>query len=104
MVNTRDFSNFGFIELKEAAALLTEFVHNDDVRDCFSTGVAVEFNPESGNVFLVDEDFNVAMICDGDLEMFYSCSECGHEGFKEDFKDQDCGCCKAMYKDLCNDK
>jgi hypothetical protein len=84
MENTKDFSKFGFVEIKEAAQLLTEYVNTHNKLD-LTEGISVEFNTRSGNVFLVDEDYNVAMLNDGDLEMFYSCPECGHEGFKEDF-------------------
>jgi len=42
------------------------------------------FNRSSGNVFLVNEDFQVAMLRDGELESWYSCPYRGDEGFFED--------------------
>ncbi len=46
-------------------------------------GVTISMNTSSGNVFLVDEDYNVAMLNeDGKLENWVSCSYCGAEEFK----------------------
>lgn len=100
---TKDLSQFGFIELKEAGLLLTEYTNTHNQLE-LGNGLAVWFNRNSGNVFLCDEDYNVAMLDDdGELKMFYTCSECGNEGFDVEFKDQDCRCCKNIYKDLTND-
>jgi len=46
--------------------------------------VTLGFNPSSGNVYLCDQDGNCAMMNGKKLELWYSCPECGHEGFKED--------------------
>lgn len=35
--------------------------------------ITIEFNPNSGNVFIVDDDYNVAMFNNDTLEQFYSC-------------------------------
>ena len=98
--NTIDLSKFGYVELKETAKLLNAYIEDTEVLD--GDGVKVEFNPNSGCVFLVDEDFNVAMLNtesipqyddigniashkDVDkLELWYNCPICGHEGFLED--------------------
>jgi len=83
-MNTRDLSKFGHIEHIEASKLLSKL----SLPQCWqgennlSDGVAVEFNPNSGNVFLVDDDLNVAMLNENNkLEMFLNCSNCGVEGF-----------------------
>jgi len=81
--NTRDLSKFGHRELTTARDLLNEYLKGFDG---LSDGIAVEFNPNSGNVFLVDEDYNVAMMKGDKLELWYNCPYCGHEGFKEDMK------------------
>jgi len=98
--NTNDLSKFGYVELKEAAKLLTAYCENVDVIPW--DGVKLEFNPNSGSVFLIDEYFNVAMlhtksvpqyddlgniVCYQDvdnLELWYRCPICGHEGFLDD--------------------
>ena len=89
--NTRDLSKFGYREIRETIDLLTGYLDNTAILD---DGVAVEFNPNSGNVFLVDENYNVAMMNRDKLEKWYNCPYCGHEGFLEDMqheaKDQEC--------------
>lgn len=86
MENTRDLSKFGYREIKETAKLLLNaYVENKGNFD-LGDGVALEFNPNSGNVFLTDEDCNVAMMNGEDLDMWFSCPICGHEGFIEDMQ------------------
>jgi hypothetical protein len=84
--NTRDLMQFGYVELAEAGRLLTTFKTHHDKTERLSSNVAVEFNPNSGNVFLVDEDYNVAMMNGHELVDFYSCPECGNEGFDGDYE------------------
>lgn len=90
--NTQDLGSFGSIELEEAGILLTEYAKDRNVIP--GDEVRVEFNPNSGNVFLVDEEFNVAMMNEDTLEKWYNCPYCGHEGFLEDMEhkpeDDDC--------------
>lgn len=89
MDNTQDLSKFGYRELYMAGDLLKAYKTNKDKTHVFGrydSGVNVEFNPNSGNVFLVDSDYNVAMMNGHDLEDFFSCPICGHEGFLEDMK------------------
>lgn len=81
MSNTRDMSEFGYIELAEAGDLLRAYADNPEILE---DGVAVEFNPNSGNVFLVDDDCNVALLNRGKLERWYSCPICGWEGFLDE--------------------
>ena len=95
MTNTRDLTQFGFIEREEADKLLTAMSEPSQQAEDYELGdgVAVEFNPESGNVFLVDEDYNVAMLNDGKLENLITCIYCGAEGFKSELKLDDDGNC-----------
>ena len=84
-VVTSDLSRFGFRELRMAAELLTAYTAGGKRGELsLGDGVAVHMNTNSGNVFLSDEDFSVAMMNGDNLEMFYSCPECGEEGFAED--------------------
>jgi len=83
---TSDFSKFGWRERRMAATLLTascdqgfpEDFNDDEVTICMNTG--------SGNVFLTNSDYQVAMMNGDKLESFYSCPECGHEGFKDEMQ------------------
>ena len=92
MNNTQDLSEFGYIQLDEAGTLLKAYADNPNVLE--GSNINVEFNPNSGNVFLVDEDYNVAMMNGDNLELFYFCPICGHEGFLEDMEhredDEEC--------------
>lgn len=78
---TSDWSDFGHIEIEEAKNLLSH------IKEIEAYGkVEVQFNRNSGCVFLVDEDYNVWMMNGDDIEEWFTCSYCGHEGFLEDFK------------------
>lgn len=85
---TSDLSNFGSYELTAAINLL-EAINDEGFPEGFYTsGVVINFNTVSGKVFLVNSDYQVAMINEdtGKLEQWYWCPYCGHEGFKQDIK------------------
>jgi len=84
--NTQDLSKFGYRELDLAGDLLKALKTDKDKTRFLGEGIVVEFNPNSGNVFLVDSDYNVAMMNGDNLEDFFTCPYCGHEGFLEDMK------------------
>ena len=79
---TTDLRDFGYRELAMARDLLKaycEFGNTDYLND----KVQIAFNTHSGYVFLVDEDYNVAMECDGQLLDWFVTPYEGHEGFLE---------------------
>jgi len=80
-VVTADLSEFGWRELDEAATLLKAYADNPSVLD--GDEVSLNFNRNSGYVFLTDEDYDTALINHdtGKLEKWYTCPQCGHEGF-----------------------
>ena len=82
-MNTRDLMNFGYRELEEAGNLLKALKSGNDTK-YLGDNVTIEFNPNSGNVFLVDDEYNVAMMADGMLCDWHYLSYEGHEGFIED--------------------
>ena len=87
--NTRDLSEFGFRELDMAADLLKAYANGKGPDDFEPSGVAVEFNPNSGNVFLVNDEYQVAMLNgDGELESWYYTPYSGYEGFLDDLLDE----------------
>lgn len=101
MQNTRDLSEFGHREREIAGELLSTLGTSKDKTKFLGDGVAVEFNPWSGNVFLVDEDFNVAMMGDDYLEDFITCPNCGGEEIASDFREYNTDeCCKEYADDL----
>ncbi len=85
---TTDLSDFGFRELRLAAELLTAYCRS--LPEFLTDGVQVMMNRHSGYVFLTDEDFNVAMMNGDRLEQFYSCPDCGAEGFAQELPDNEC--------------
>jgi len=83
-VVTADLSHFGGRELREAIELLNAYMEQNT--DYLGSGLTVNFNTNSGYVFLSDEDYNTAMMNGDKLEQWFSCPYCGHEGFLEDMK------------------
>ena len=83
--NTQDLSKFGYRELDMAADLLKALANSPP--DFLEDGITLEFNPNSGSVFIYDNEFNTAMMNGDKLEQWFYCHECGAEGFKEDFND-----------------
>ena len=95
MTNTNDLSKFGFIELKEASKLLSAYIKDNSM---VGDNVKIEFNMNSGCVFLVDDDYRVFMQDEGSLYEFFTCSECGHEGDITAFENTDCDGCEEIYQ------
>lgn len=77
---TENLADFGARERAEAAKLLASPLpegFNDD-------GVKLAFNRNSGYVFLVNSDYQCAMLNGDSLELFHSTPYDGHEGFLTD--------------------
>jgi hypothetical protein len=100
--NTQNLADFGIKERDEAALLLTTLNGpNDDTKLFGSDGVNVEFNLNSGMVFLVDEDYNVAVMSGHQLEDFITCPNCGNEDVASEFKkNNEDVCCIEYSEDL----
>jgi hypothetical protein len=93
---TTDFAKFGHRERKEAERLLHEWNENGLPEDFCEDEVVIMFNFNSGCVFLTNSDFQAALLNGDKLESFYSCPECGNEGFKEDLENEEYSkeCCR----------
>lgn len=87
-MNTNDLSDFGMIELREASKILTAYCDGKltaRAKENFgSKGVKLEFNTDSGNVFLVDDDYNVLMIDDDGMLDLWLITPDGDEGYFDD--------------------
>ena len=81
---TADLSGFMYVELTEAIELLKAY--REQRADFMGEGLTLNFNKNSGYVFLCDEDYNVAMLNGDKIEQWFNCPQCGHEGFKEDMQ------------------
>lgn len=99
-ITTTDMAKFGSRERKLAAKLLTASVEQGFPNDFNDDEVTVTMNTNSGNVFLTNSDFQVAMMNGNKLESFYSCPECGHEGFKEEMDHEGGKECRRYLKEI----
>lgn len=98
MDNTRDFSRFGSRERSTAAELLTALhTSNDKATRLSDNGISIEFNLNSGMVFLVDEEHNVAVMEGDQLVDFLTCPECGTEGTPNDMLGMELSPCCNKY-------
>lgn len=84
---TTDFSKFGYRERKLAEKLLSAWNEQGLPEDFNNEEVIIMFNTHSGNVFLTNIDFQVAMMNGDRLESFYSDPESGEEGFQEELSE-----------------
>jgi hypothetical protein len=96
---TADLSQFGHRELRLASELLSALV-SQGTPDELGDGITLNFNTHSGYVFISDEDYNTAMMNGDKLETWFSCPECGHEGFKEDMAHDGSAECRRYLKDI----
>lgn len=105
---TTDLAKFGNREKAMAADLLTAYSSGLLPDDFIDDQVTVMLNMNSGNVFLTNSEYQVAMFNGDVLESFYSCPECGCEGFTDDlitdFKNNNANqCCMDYLKELGKD-
>jgi hypothetical protein len=84
MSTTTNLADFGYREIKMARDLLDALVNNGLPDDFSNDGVVLMMNQNSGNVFLTNEEFEVAMESDGKLYSFYTSPYEGREGSFED--------------------
>ncbi len=97
MENTQDLSKLGYREIDQLAELLKLYANAKWEKDSSLNGnVKWEYNPNSDNLFLVDEDYNVAMDNgNGKLENWVWCSYCGAEDFRSEIEIDDDGNCEV---------
>ena len=87
-ITTTDFSKFGHRERKLAEQLLTAWNEQGLPEDFYDEAVTIMFNTHSGNVFLTNSEFQVAMMNGDRLESFYTDFETGEEGFKNELSEE----------------
>lgn len=88
MTTTTDLSKFGYREKKMAADLLNAMCDGALPADFENNEVTVMMNTSSGNVFLTNSEYQVAMMNGDKLESFYSSPYKGIEGFYDDLLDE----------------
>jgi hypothetical protein len=87
-VTTTNFADFGWRERKMAAELLTASCEQGFPDDFYDDGVTIMMNKNSGNVFFTNSDYQVAMMNGDKLESFYTTPYSGHEGFKDELREE----------------
>ena len=85
-MTTTNLADFGYREIEMVEELLKAWREQGLPKDFYNSDVVPMMNQSSGNVFLTNEDFQVAMMNGDTLESFYSCPICGHEGFLEEME------------------
>ena len=83
---TSDLSKFGYREIGIAGELLTAYAEYGS--DFLGDGITLNFNLNSGHVFLSDENYNVGVLEDKKVVQFYTCPECGFEGTQSEATDE----------------
>lgn len=87
-VTTTDLSNFGYRELAMLEELLKAMREQGLPDDFYDDEVVPMFNRISGNVFLTNSDYQVAMLNGDNLESWYFLSYHGNEGFLDELLDE----------------
>ena len=83
---TKNLNEFGSRERQMAEELLRAWRKHGLPDDFYDDKVEIMMNTYSGNVFLTNSDYQVAMMNGDYLESFYTLSYNGDEGFLEDFE------------------
>lgn len=97
-MTTTDLSEFDKSDLKRLEMLLKAYREQGLPEDFNDENVHAMMNTTSGYVFLTNSDYQVAMLNGDKLESFYTCYECGHEGFGDECQLNEGGC------NECNEK
>ena len=99
-ITTTDLSKFGSRERRMVEELLSAWRRHGLPDDFQDDEVVPMMNTQSGNVFLTNSGFEVAMMNGDDLESFYSCPQCGHEGFKDEMEHEGGPECRRYLRDI----
>lgn len=83
-MTTTNLADFGHRELKMVAELLTAMCEQGLPDDFYDCDVVPMMNKNSGNVFLTNSEYQVAMMNGDKLESWYYLSYHGNEGFLDE--------------------
>ena len=105
---TTNLENFGYRELIMLEELLKAMREQGLPKDFYDDEVHPMMNQSSGNVFLTNSDYQVAMLNGDNLESFYFLSYHGNEGFLDELiEEYDNGGIKAedfeQLADICEE-
>lgn len=97
-ITTTNLADFGTREIDLLIDLLQTWRDQGLPDDFNDQEVVPMLNKNSGHVFLTNDDYQVAMLNGDKLESWYSCANCGQEGFYETCKINDYGCNQCQNK------
>lgn len=83
-MTTTNLSDFGYRELRMLKDLLDAMIEQGLPTDFLDDEVHPMMNQYSGNVFLTNSEYQVAMMNGDSLESFYFLSYHGNEGFADE--------------------
>lgn len=83
-MTTINLSDFGYRELNSGIELLQAMIDQGLPQDFDNYEVHLMMNQRSGNVFLTNWNYQVAMMNGNNLESFYTLSYHGTEGFVDE--------------------
>ncbi len=85
---TENLADFGYREIKILRDTLDAWLDTGLPQGFEDRGVKPAMNTGSGYVFLVNEDYQVAMLHETKLDLFHSLPYSGREGFLSDLVDE----------------
>jgi hypothetical protein len=85
---TENLADFGFREICMLRDTLDAWVQHGLPDEFYSEGIRPAMNTSSGYVFLVNEEYQVAMLSDNKLEIYHTLPYSGKEGFIADLIDE----------------
>ena len=91
-ITTTDLADFGSSERRVLVELLVAWREQGLPEGFWEDEIRPMMNRNSGNVFLTNSDYQVAMMNGSKLEIWHNCGNCGHEGFQEDCQLNEEGC------------
>jgi hypothetical protein len=89
-----DFSHFGWKQRDLLIHLLKAWNKQGLPEEMNHNEVTPRYCSTKGHVFLTNKRSEIAMMNGGKLEIWFTCSSCGYEGFAKDMRyhDNDDGC------------
>lgn len=99
-ITTTNFSKFGARERGMMIDILNAWEKTGLPADFYEDTVSIMLNINSRYVSLTNEEYQVAMVNNGKLESFYSCRDCGTEGFLEELAESTYDCCKKYVEKI----
>jgi hypothetical protein len=88
-IYTEDLARYGYRERVELEKILHAWNEHGLPSEFYDNEVRPAFNMNSGYVFLVNSDYQVAMLNGDRLEIWHTTPYNGHEGFIEDLIELD---------------